>query len=458
MRNHQQERENTMSLVRLIVLVSIGMIGLVLRTNAAEPVLTQKPLYIAGLDGVNIYRIPSLITTQEGTVLAFCEAREAGDKSPTDLVLKRSFDNGRTWQAMQTLCTGEGGAIMNPTPVVDRSDGTVLLACNLVNRAKGLDRTWILKSADDGASWSKPVDITKSVGPVHPGPGRGILLKSGRLVIPGRSADKHGQSLVIYSNDHGKTWNIGAGVAPNTTESQVIELADGRIMINMRSTRRKGCRSLPVHIDHKIKNPEWHSMWASPGAGTQLRGGRLVVPFSIWQKDRHLACLVYSDDHGKAWQTSQPIGQYINEPKLVELGDGTWLLNARTRNSKGKRAVCRSMDQGLTWTPLQYDDNLIEPSCQASLIRYVDDANGRQPEMLLFSNPASTQRKKLTVRASYDGGKNWPVSRVIHSGPAAYSSLTVLPDGSIGMLYERGEENPYERITFARFTLKWLDE
>jgi Neuraminidase (sialidase) len=117
-----------------------------------------------------------------------------------------------------------------------------VLACNLVNRAKGLDRIWILKSADDGASWSKPVDITKSVGPVHPGPGRGILLKSGRLVIPGRSTDKHGQSLVIYSDDHGKSWKAGADVAPNTTESQVVELADGRIMINMRSTRSKGCR------------------------------------------------------------------------------------------------------------------------------------------------------------------------------------------------------------------------
>src|SRR4026208_1959279 len=75
---------------------------------------------------------------------------------------------------------------------------------------------------------------------------------------------------------------------------------------------------------------------------------------------------------------------------------------------------------------------------------------------LIFANPASTARERMTVRLSYDEGQTWAVSRVINDGPSAYSSLVVLPDRSIGLLFERGDRTPYERITFARFTLEWL--
>ena len=77
-------------------------------------------------------------------------------------------------------------------------------------------------------------------------------------------------------------------------------------------------------------------------------------------------------------------------------------------------------------------------------------------DVLLFSNPASTKREKMTVRLSYDGGRTWPLSKLIHAGPSAYSALSILPDKSIGCLYERGESSPYEKITFARFSLEWL--
>jgi len=77
---------------------------------------------------------------------------------------------------------------------------------------------------------------------------------------------------------------------------------------------------------------------------------------------------------------------------------------------------------------------------------------------LLFSNPAGTKRERMTVRLSYDAGKTWPVSKLINGGPSAYSCLTVLPDGTIGCLYERGEKRYSERITFARFGLEWLTD
>jgi hypothetical protein len=98
------------------------------------------------------------------------------------------------------------------------------------------------------------------------------------------------------------------------------------------------------------------------------------------------------------------------------------------------------------------DRALIEPPAQASLIRLTAKTAGDR-DGLLFANPASRARERMTVRLSYDEGLTWPVSRVIHEGPAAYSSLVLLPDSTIGVLFERGDRSPYERITLARLTL-----
>jgi sialidase-1 len=98
---------------------------------------------------------------------------------------------------------------------------------------------------------------------------------------------------------------------------------------------------------------------------------------------------------------------------------------------------------------------LIEPPAQASLIRFDGDGQNRR-QHLLFANPASAKRERMTVRVSDDEGQTWPVARVIHEGPAAYSSLAVLSDRTIGLLYERGERAPYEKITFSRFSFGWL--
>lgn len=117
--------------------------------------------------------------------------------------------------------------------------------------------------------------------------------------------------------------------------------------------------------------------------------------------------------------------------------------------------IARSDDGGRTLSSAVPDRALIEPPAQASLLRFTT-AKVQDRNRLLFANPASTARERLTVRLSYNEGESWPISRVIHDGPAAYSSLLALPDRSIGVLFERGERSPYERITFARFTLEWL--
>ena len=141
-----------------------------------------------------------------------------------------------------------------------------------------------------------------------------------------------------------------------------------------------------------------------------------------------------------------------NESTVVELRDGSLMLNMRSYAGKNRRAVSISRDGGLTWTEPVSDDALIEPVCQASLIGF----GKAKPGVLLFSNPADTKRVNMTVRLSRDEGKTWSSSKTVHAGPSAYSNLVELKGNTAGLLYERGDADRYERITFARFPLKWL--
>jgi sialidase-1 len=341
---------------------------------ARTPDLEQTPIFVSGQDGYHTYRIPSLLVTNKGTLLAFCEGRKKSnsDSGDIDLLLKRSFDGGTTWTKSQIVWDDGANTCGNPCPVQDAKTGTIwlLLTHNLgrdseaqiVNgTSKGTRTVWASKSDDDGTSWSKPVEITKDVKQPNwtwyaTGPGVGIQLKNGRLVIPCDNmvaGTRVMQAHVIFSDDGGKTWKLGGVVGPHCDESQVVELPDGQLLLNIRSYRGHNCR---------------------------------LVAFS--------------------------------------------------------------RDRGETFANPVEDKTLIEPVCQASLLSYP----GRSGE-ILFSNPASIRREKMTVRYSPEGGKTWPHAKVLHQGPAAYSCLGVLPDGNIACLYERGNRNPYETITLARLSL-----
>jgi sialidase-1 len=346
---------------------------------AAEGEPVESALFVAGEKGYHTYRIPSLLVTAKGTLLAFCEGRKngSGDAGDIDLLLRRSTDGGKSWGAIQVVWDDGDNTCGNPCPVVDRSTGVVwlLMTHNLGKdteaqivdgTSKGTRTVWVCKSEDDGATWSKPVEITRDAKKPDwtwyaTGPGVGVQLKDGRLLAPCDNKvakTKAQQSHVIYSDDHGATWKLGGVVGPDCNESQAVELADGSLMLNMRS----------------------------------VGGGR-------------------------------------------------------------RRRVATSKDGGLTFTKPADDAALIEPVCEASIVRHPADKGG-----LVFSNPASIRRERLTVRLSTDEGKTWSASRRLCDGPAAYSCLAALPDGSIGCLYERGDKHPYERIVLARFSLGWLRE
>jgi len=347
--------------------------------------LNQEPLWVGGEDGYHTYRIPALLTTKQGSLLAFCEGRKntRQDHGDIDLLVKRSTDGGKTWSSHQIVYE-EGGTeaitIGNPSPVVDQDTGTIWLPFCRDNK-----EVLITKSTDDGLTWSEPVNISKDVVEfgwvwVATGPGVSIQLTrgshKGRLVIPSDHGVMVGEqrimhSHVFYSDDHGKTWQLGGLLPEHTDESQVVELSNGDLLLNMRSN---------------------------------------------------------------------------------------WGRFAKRADRDGMRALARSIDGGITWGKLMFDETLIEPVCQASFLRYTNaESNGKN--RLLFSNPASkTGRDRMTVRLSYDEGETWPVSKLLYEGKSAYSSLAVLPDRTIGCLYERGVGRFSDNLYFARFTLDWLTD
>lgn len=360
-----------------------AIVGLLLAAcgSAPESSLTQTDLFLAGQGAYHTYRIPSIITTPQGTLLAFCEGRKntRSDSGDIDLLLRRSFDAGETWSEVQIVADHDDDTIGNPTSVVDRDTGTI----------------WLL--------------LTKNPGNA-----------TGEQLMNGYEAGTR-TVWVTHSNDDGATW-------AETTEITA-------------STKKSG----------------WTWYATGPGVGIQLRSGRLVIPCDHRKENsrRSYSHVIYSDDHGATWQIGGETSEMNNECQVIERRDGSLLLNMRSNHGRNRRTVATSQDGGLTWSDVSFDEALIEPRCQASLLSY-PQARAQGKSIVLFSNPASTARERMTVRAGYDDGKTWPHARVLHEGPAAYSCLTVLNDGRVACLYERGDKDRYERITFARFGLDWL--
>jgi sialidase-1 len=213
----------------------------------------------------------------------------------------------------------------------------------------------------------------------------------------------------------------------------------------------------PAEITSSVKRPEWTWYATGPGNGIQLRTGRLVIPCDHIERGTKArrSHIIYSDDRGKTWKIGGVADENTNESAVAERRDGSLVLNMRSYHGQNRRAVATSTDGGLTWSKTELHQTLIEPVCQASLIRAVRPGQ-KGDGHLLFSNPADTKRDRLTVRLSRDDGRTWPVAKLIDAGPSAYSSLAMLPNGTAGLLYEHGAANAYERITFLKFSLDWL--
>lgn len=370
-----------------------------------------------GDDGVVKYRIPGLATTNAGSLIAVFDIRNtSGADLPgnIDVGMMRSVDNGITWSPMQAIMDHDssvagssGNGVGDPAVLVDSNTGRIwVMATHSVGNnswngsGPGLDpadtgQLEVVYSDDDGLTWTDPINITAQVKTdpnwhfVLQGPGNGITLRNGMIAFPltVREIDGLRRSTFVVSDDNGASWHTGPfsvqaeTEAPATTESQIVELDDGRIMISMRN-----------------------------------HDGRKRRAWSTYSWDQ---------------QSDQPLQALLN---------GTWTP---------------SIPGGDNNDDVSY--SLLDPKCQASFIRYSSIVDGDQASILLFSNPASSSgRVKMTIRASIDQGQTWAYSRQIDSRPAAYSSMTRLADGSVGIFYETGDTGSTDTLTFARFPLSYV--
>ena len=344
-------------------------------------------LFEAGSEGYACFRIPALISTPGGALIAFAEGRKQGcsDTGDIDLVMKRSEDNGASWTDLQVVWSDSTNTSGNPAPVVDQETGKIFLL----------------------STWNLGTDREPEI-------------------IDQASTDTR-RVFVLSSSDDGLTW------------------------------------SDPEEITSTVKKPDWTWYATGPGSGIQLstgpHAGRLMVACDhIEAGTKHYySHVIYSDDNGETWQLGGRTPQHqVNESEVVQLADGRLLLNMRNyAPDERHRKITFSDDGGLTWSDIQSDTTLIEPICQASLHRHVTD----DQDMLLFSNPASKERREnMTIRASFDGGQTWASDLLLHDGHAAYSDIVTIPGDGIGVLYEAGpdQDHPYQGIVFQKLNEAWM--
>ena len=274
----------------------------------------------------------------KGTVLAFCEGRKngKGDSGDIDLLLRRSLDNGQTWQPAQVLVNDGENTCGNPCPIVDRKTGDIVLLITKNNgnekesqimKGEAAPRTvWRLRSTDDGVTWSGPENISPqtrkpdwrwyATGPCH-----GIQLSNGRLVAPcdhstgPEKEDMH--SHVIFSDDGGTSWRIGGELEGRTDESTVLELGDGSLYLNARNTRGTNRRAFatskdrgiswgPVSEDAALVEPVCQGSVLRVALPTADGRGRVAFSNPASTKRENMTVRL-SDDECKTWPVAKSL-------------------------------------------------------------------------------------------------------------------------------------------------------
>jgi sialidase-1 len=316
--------------------------------------LDHQLLFDSGKDGYPRYRIPSLIVTPGGTVLAICEGRKDGGglQGDIDIVVRRSRDNGRSWSKLEVVADDGKNTLGNPCALVDSSTKTVWLA---FTRSLGSDteaaivagtsreqtRVLLTKTVNDCDDWAKPVDITATT--KHPnwtwygtGPGVGIQLKNGRLVIPSYHAVKKTrvyQSHMVYSDDHGRTWKHGGAVGENCGECHVIEERNGDLILNARTNKEKERRTTarsndggkswsPASFDNNLYDPHCQAcIIGLPPVSKQQSRWLFTHPAGPGRRDMTARL---SFDEGRTWPVEKLLRKGDSQYScLAKLPDGS---------------------------------------------------------------------------------------------------------------------------------------
>jgi sialidase-1 len=354
-------------------------------------------------DNVHTFRIPGIATTNAGSLLAVYDARRENSRDlqgDIDIGVSRSTDGGNTWEPMRIgLDMGKWGGL--PEKFNGVSD-----ACILVDKNSDkifLAGLWMHGVIDDNGVWQE--GLTKESNAWnHQWRNKGSQ--------PGFGVQQTSQFIIATSTDDGRNWGD------------------------------------PVNITEMCKKEEWWLFAPAPGQGITLKDGTLVFPTQGRDKNGEaFSNITYSKDGGKTWTTSNPAYSNTTENMVVQLSDGSIMLNARfneNRNNKGDgngRVAVTTNDLGNSWTEHPSSRSaLIESTCIASIHKHFYQENGKEKSILLFSNPnTKTGRFNMTIKVSFDEGKTWPEEywMLLDEGNSyGYSCLTSIDENTIGILYE----------------------
>lgn len=344
----------------------------------------------AGDDGAAAFRIPGLVTTNKGTLLGVYDVRYNSSvdlQEHIDIGLSRSIDGGKTWEKMRLpLAFGEYGelpaaqnGVGDPSILVDTKTNTIWIVAAWTH-GMGNQRAW----------WSSQ---------------------------QGMDVNHTAQLVLVKSTDDGKTW------------------------------------SEPINITEQVKHPEWYFLLQGPGRGITMEDGTLVFPIQYIGKDRiPNAGIMYSKDRGETWTIHNHARTNTTEAQVAEVVPGTLMLNMRD-NRGGSRAVYTTSDLGMTWKEHESSRTALpEPVCMASLISVKAADNVLGKDILIFSNPNTTNaRKNITIKISLDGGNTWAHQLLLDEGENwGYSCLTMVDKETIGILYE----SSVAHMTFQCINLK----
>lgn len=344
----------------------------------------------AGDDGAAAFRIPGLVTTNKGTLLGVYDVRYNSSvdlQEHIDIGLSRSIDGGKTWEKMRLpLAFGEYGGLPaaqngvgDPSILVDTKTNTIWIVAAWTH-GMGNQRAW----------WSSQ---------------------------QGMDVNHTAQLVLVKSTDDGKTW------------------------------------SEPINITEQVKHPEWYFLLQGPGRGITMENGTLVFPIQYIGKDRiPNAGIMYSKNRGETWTIHNHARTNTTEAQVAEVVPGTLMLNMRD-NRGGSRAVYTTSDLGMTWKEHESSRTALpEPVCMASLISVKAADNVLGKDILIFSNPNTTNaRKNITIKISLDGGNTWAHQLLLDEGENwGYSCLTMVDKETIGILYE----SSVAHMTFQCIKLK----
>ena len=428
--------------------------------------LSKTILFGQGMAGVENYRIPSLLTVGNTTIASADARMEAPGDNPNHICRARriSTDNGETWSDISLFCdyggTGreDGAAAIDGSLLYDEDTQTLFQLFSHTSR--GVGAFHIAPEAAFDPLGRK--QLWDAAGNLH------YLGADSRIYRQNGTPTEY--AVDVYGNLSRNGERIGSVCHG---ESRIFRQADVSFLQLIHSRDGGRTWSDPVDLTCQVKADWMRFVGAGPGTGIQLREGqyrgRLLLP--VYYHNQHMVAsggVIYSDDHGATWHMGAsandgrilgdtPIrAETVTDPKanlgecqVTELPGGQ--VRIFLRNGYGKHTLTAlSDDGGATWQDLK-ETVLPDPQCQSHILRI----QYRGKDLWLFSNPANPgSRVQGTVRASFDGGETWPVSRLVEPGEFAYSCMSLLPDGKIGLLYEGRNID----IRFLKFSPEWLLE